>query len=372
MASREAHPRVSKSAVRWRWVNGCVSLGILLLAGSWFAEARWGWTGVTPSVLVNLGTTLLLAAGLFFVERLFLREVATTSERAVEVAASRISDDFERRVEGIGTRLDDLDSALAARSSERSRVQDDSATVLSDRPSYWNVRKVFTEANDIGALTGGALTVPVSTDLDGVTVTFSLSADEHQIRPVLMVRVNLEPGPEGRIPVVELEWDAHISAVDVGEDLARQLQRQNRWSGSQTLPWGKTIEHLQGGLLLAMRSRRREVDSPHLADSLTEILVPDRWYLTRSSLECPALGVVIEQSMFPSAQSAGIGRRRPSNEELLALRPAIVESSEWLSVARKASRYFPYSLGGLSGRFMSSGPTPWSSDHDVEDRLLDL
>ncbi|TDV43746.1 hypothetical protein [Actinophytocola oryzae] len=46
---------------RWGWVVTCFVLGVVLVVLALFLEDRWAWQGTTPSVLVNVGTTLGLA-----------------------------------------------------------------------------------------------------------------------------------------------------------------------------------------------------------------------------------------------------------------------------------------------------------------------
>ncbi len=60
---------------------GCVASGVGVLVAVVYLEAAWGWAGVWPGILTDLGVALFLVAVLAVLERRLLRERCGPHER---------------------------------------------------------------------------------------------------------------------------------------------------------------------------------------------------------------------------------------------------------------------------------------------------
>lgn len=61
--------------VAWSWTIGVAAAGACLVALAIVAAERWNWRGIWPSVLLEIGAAVLLAAVLVHLERRIIRTV---------------------------------------------------------------------------------------------------------------------------------------------------------------------------------------------------------------------------------------------------------------------------------------------------------
>lgn len=362
MNMSDAEPR-GPERVRWGWVIGCSVVGLLLLAIALKGQVWWKWQGVASSIVVNVGTAFLIAAILFFMERRFTAQVVRAGQRAVAEAAEQVETRLEQQADALSARIDDLQEQIDRRMQDRAREQDRKIVNLRDVASFDTVTEAMTEANRFGAIVWGGVTVPASSDPDGIALTFKWGFDRNKMltsgpRPRLDIIVSIEadyalPAPR---PYIATEWEPGEPPAEVADRLIQALQSQGRWYGPGTLDWPLALRNLHRALELAVTSRRggETTGSWHLHGALFELIGED-WAITEAGIENRTRGqVVLSESDFPAAQYNPW--RKPADKWPPEL-PEWAPSEEWERVLRHGERRLPVDHGPLA---TSPIWTPWT------------
>lgn len=349
--------------VRWGWVISCTAVGLILLAVAFKGEIWWNWQGVVPGIMVNLGTAFLIAAILFFMERRFTSRVVQAGQRAVADAAEQIETRLEQQAEALSSRIDDLQEQIDQRMQGRAQEQDRKIDNLGEDASFATVTEAMTEANRLGAIVWGQVTVPASSDPDGIALTFKWGFDREEMlrsgpRPRLeiLVRIEADYGLPGGRPYIATRWEPDEPPIEVADRLIQMLQNTGRWHGQNTMDWPLALRNLHRAIALAVPSRRDGVVSAswRLHGALFELIDED-WALTEAGVENRELRkVVLAESDFPATRTKPWGK--PANE-WPPEQPEWTTPEEWERVLRRGERIFPVHRGPLT---MSPTWTPWT------------
>jgi hypothetical protein len=345
------------------WVIGSFIAGVALIAAAFVTEYLFAWNGAAIETLVGVGTSLLLAAVLFFLQRRFVSVVEEVAIRAAETAAdARV----EQRVRQVDARIDELRDRINAELTARNLRQDSAVQAL-DVPTYMNVATALAEANRLGAIADGTIRVQGSRERGELALDFSWTrqmADGRFSLPdrtELMVKAYIyadERARSGR-PVIQKDWGPGDSAKDVGLELREQLERRGRWHGEGTLDWPMALKNLQASLDLAIRSRRRDGSGPSLQGALIE-RVGDEWAVTDAGLECPSRGYLLMQSEFPNLIYPRSQQDPPP--PFKPVRPEWADPSLWQELLAEGRRFFPRREGPFlhapTWMPLTEGPTP--------------
>ncbi len=353
--------------VRWPVVLGCSLAGVLLNGIALWTESRWKWQGVSPSILVNVGTALLLAGLLFFLEKGFTRRVISANRASIEAAAQQVEQRLEARTQALSTRIDDLQAQVAGRMQQRAQQGDAKVAALADDINYDSITAALTEANDLGAIHWGRIAVRASTDLDGVVLIFKWGLDLRAPArgPVLEIEARIEADLKrhGGRRIIAVEWGRGEPYVDVFDRLNRELQSLGRWHGPDTVNWSLAMENFRRSLDLAITSRRDgSAAGPWRLNGALYELVGDDWAVTEAGIESRAAnGVVLAEAEFPEDDF-----RNPYEPEKPWNPPAPegVPAEQWDRLLRLGRRVHPQPPA-----IMLTAPTwvPWTSD--LADRL---
>lgn len=333
---------------------------MLLNGVALWTEARWEWQGVLPSILVNVGTALLLAGLLFFLEKGFTRRVISANRASVEAATQQIEQRLEARTQALSTRIDELQAQVAERMQERAQQGDEKVAAL-EEVTYDNITAAMTEANDLGAIHWGRVNVRASTDLDGVVLIFKWGMELRSParRPVLEIEARVEADLKryGGRPVIATGWAPDEQPAEVFDRLNRELQRTGRWHGPDTVNWSLAMENFRRSLALTIASRRDgSAAGPWRLHGALYELVGDDWALTEAGIESRAANaVVLPEGAFPDE-----GFRNPHQPEEPWNPPAPegVSADQWERLVRLGRRVHPQPPA-----IMLTAPTwmPWTT-----------
>jgi len=94
-----------RERINLRWVVGSWAAGFVLVVAAFATEYLFSWKGAAIETLVGVGTALLLAGVLFFLDRRF---VSVVEEVATRVAESAADARVDQKVQRVDARIDEL------------------------------------------------------------------------------------------------------------------------------------------------------------------------------------------------------------------------------------------------------------------------
>ena len=332
------------------WVIGPSIAGVALVLSAFVTEYLFSWKGAAIETLVGVGTSLLLAAVLFFLQRRFVSVVEEVAARAAETAAdARVEESVQR----VDARIDELGQRLNQVLEARSQRQDSAVQAL-DVPTYKSIANALAEANRLGAIVDGNIRVQGSRERGELALDFSWKrqmADGRFSEPErtelkVEAYIYADEHARGGRPLIRTIWRPQDSADQVGLELRGQLERRGRWKSDGTLDWPMSLKNLQASLDAAIRSRRRDGSGPVFHGALIE-RVGDEWALTDAGLECPGRGFLLRHSEFPERTYARSQQDAPPPFD--PPRPEWVDPTTWQDLLAEGKRYFPRREGPYLG-----------------------
>ncbi|WP_284977212.1 hypothetical protein [Arthrobacter sp. efr-133-TYG-104] len=329
------------------WVIGIGVAGLALIAWP-LATAGDGLASVWQSVGVNVGTALLLAAPLVYIEPRFKTRIA---KAAAEGADSK----YETRVEELTGRVDDLQASTRELFERYGAVEDQKVAEMVSRPDFYTVSSALVEANKSHAIDRIlGVTIPAVGGIPEILVRFrymsptSARPGYHAHDFLDVTPVVLTPAPNGHFWPVEERWRVEESADQVGARLMKTLQDAGLKSVTDRVDWKSTIDRLGTALDLAFESKRSD---GMLVGHIIE-MGPEGWFLTSAGIEHLEQGVVVDVKEFPPKWEGALGvagallsgRPPESIDEHLNRfdeSPEWADSDEWKYVLGRARAVFP-------------------------------
>lgn len=353
------------------WVIGAtilVGLALVIFAGNpgWFC--RKSWPSVVPSVFVDFGIGLIIAAILVYLEPAFTRRIQKPIIKEVAELQNRVDNLTERTAGLLRTRDEQDDRVLAA---------------VGEAPSFKSLTNALQRANDINALADGIATVQGGTDPPGaglettlsIRVRFLWGSHPAAPQPSLIVQAVCDAVPyilahpefTGDIDsndrlCFQTTWEPHDEAEEVGARIVEGLRSEGLYRGTVTFEWGNTIAEFERTIGVAVASRRG--GTPWGPMALFE-LVGDDWAITKAGVEYKyrlEFGPVFRPEDFPSfypgGQDSKLWSQRRSQEplaeapsrKLLQSPPGVPQPSERLLI--RAAAHLPL-------RDSPNTPTGW-------------
>lgn len=329
------------------WVSGIAAVGIGMLACT-LGTAGSGVVGVWQSIGVNVGTALVLAALLVFIEPRFRTRIAEAAAKSAEAK-------YETRVDALTERVDNLQESTRELFEHYAATEDEAVNDMVTRPSFYTVASALVEANKgyaIDRVLG--VTVPAALGIPDVLIRFRYvsptggrtgdhSRDFLDVSPKVLL-----PPPNGHLWPSEGQWRSAENADQVGARLMKELQAAGLKNVETKLDWKGTIDRLGKALDLAFESKRTDgkVDG-HVIE-----MGPGGWFLTSSGIEHLEHGVVVEGKEFPSKfeMLLGLTGAMAAGKELqeyeaglkrLEKEPGWADPAEWQYVLGRARDIFP-------------------------------
>jgi hypothetical protein len=340
------------SRPHWGWLLFFLIGGLVLTGLTLFAESLdWRWSPAWQSVLVNVGTSMLFAAVLFMVEPRFTRRVV---EAAGEGVTEKVQTVIRESTGKLTHRLDDLEALFDARREGEATVQRAAMAAMADQVTYETVSQAMDEANHVGAIRGGGLTVRGAESFKGPHVHFRYVRYK-QPRPgrlqgqvALEISVKLAKRPdEFGTPVIECLWKPSMSVADVEAELRRRITESGYWEEARAFDFALAIREFTRGLDLALASTGSNGDKRSLNGPLDQI-VDEEWAITEAGLECPSRKYIFPASEFPDQLYPGgaVKARRHSESQADAPSfrppaPAFVDDELWEYLIQKGMELFP-------------------------------
>lgn len=351
--------------VRWWLVIVFSLLGlVVLVAAALVAYGHTSFRGDDASfwsgLLVNIGTSLLLAAVLVWFERAIVRKVqeqtrstAQRVEQAFTTAATTAATDAaEKTAAALQPQLADLDKRLRARSDSQASQRTATAAKVSEVPSFEALRDALRVASDINALgeptffvtadDGGEVIVPAGEALDSplVVVTY---LTEFQDRITLAHLVD-------RTQRSSVTWQEGQTPEDVFAALKDEMVKDGHGAAARKMSVERLFGNL-GSLLTDATSARQADDGAWLSGARVREMVADGYVITDAGIEVRGHGIAAEPSEFGRYEHGKVvGSNVP------ALGPNPTDLDVWDGAVARGRGYFTVRQFGLWG---APGTTPF-------------
>ncbi|WP_153008946.1 hypothetical protein [Microbacterium testaceum] len=309
-AKRQPGPKQpGEGRINWIVLLSFVAAGLIALIGGWLVaydatpfreEHAAYWSGL----LVNVGTTLLLAAALVWFERVLVRRVRTQNDRAIVKAADQAA---EATANLIGPRIDELENSIRADAAARASGRTESAERVATLPTFEAIETALGRAAEINAVRmrafpgsdekfasivvpGGA--VPSSPRLGIVRVPRSAS------RPA---RIVLTHGGD------EIVWEEGMEARDAFGELNDKMTVAGYAEQAGSLSAGSFFANCSLLLRDAIAARQND-EGRWLSGSPAIELIATDWVITQAGIEVRGRGIVAAKEDF-GTYSRGSSRR---------------------------------------------------------------
>ncbi|MEU4526105.1 hypothetical protein AB0F52_46220 [Amycolatopsis sp. NPDC024027] len=298
-----------------------VGVGFVVWAVAWQGRDAW------PGVFVNVGTGVLLAGVLVFLEPSFTRRItrAVTKDVAEQVTA-QVTEATERR---LAAHLDEMNTLVEEQLNHRRRTRAAEVDKLSE-PTHDRVLDVFQRAAGMNALSGDSLIIPASDPPTPIRLHFRFlggnfrldgRADHKEVSILVL-------GAPRRASNVGLPWPPGTSAQHMGVALIESLQKDGAWR-SGLIDWEVALRNLQHGLGIAIAHRDgTETDLWSTTQPVSEYL-GEKWIITDAGIESSAFAApyIFPFKSFPQLPDAQ--RPAPDRRPREALVPDGWPSQEW-------------------------------------------
>ncbi|BBX30718.1 hypothetical protein [Mycolicibacterium alvei] len=276
------------------------AVGLLLAVAACFFPAIFGaaygnFHSLLATVLINIGTTLMLAAALIVVDKWLVHVEQAAEHRATEIVDDRTRE-LRSQTEDLATRVAALQEALDGRLAEKDADRADRFANVAREASFDTVTSALEAANDVGALATGSVEVPSGTDLDAPRVFMCWApraeSDDRrssdQSEPLLFLSVDGADRTH-----VAVEWPDDKAAIEVLEELLDELNR----SGNARLAQAFSPEALFANLARALSeaTRIRTDSSGSGFTGATYEWLAEGWLVTDKGLFSTDHGLVIDQ-----------------------------------------------------------------------------
>lgn len=256
-------------------------------------------------LLVNIGTTVLLAVILIVFERSILRRVRTANkeseQRAKRVAERKVEEAVTKRIVPLETRLTDLDSLFRSHGDAKARERRDAAARILDNPDFDSFSEKLSAIAASGAVTkpwgnvpddAALFIVPAGDDLSAPRVTITYSGDDgRKARDVMFAVMYAAEGD------VMFNWNKAVSLDDVLRALNDELVRRGGVHVSKRFSADSLFRNVRSFLEAATAGRNADADA-WLSTSPARELVVDGWIITERGIEVRGRGVVVPRQHF--------------------------------------------------------------------------
>ena len=301
------------------WLSVAIGVGILALA--WHFGVSENPLGLAlnlvgiavnathatfiSGLLVNIGTTVLLAVVLIVFERTILRRVqkatSASEQRAEKAAETKAEAVIKERVEPLELRLTSLDGLLRNHGDQRSQERRDAASTILDDSDFNSFAEKLSTVASSGAVTKPAIDapddamlfiVPAGDDLSAPRVKISYNGNDGRRAADVMFSVMHAEGGD-----IAANWNRIVPLPDVLRTLYDELV--NRGAVHTAKAFSADALFLNIGRFLAAATAGRDGDpDAWLSTSAAHELVADGWIITERGIEVRGRGVLVPRFRF--------------------------------------------------------------------------
>lgn len=347
--------------IRWWLVALVAAGGLFALGGGWVVVflSRGDMGGFWSGLLVSIGSTLLLAAVVFWFERSIVRESrkeraevvgaaqeATEAARLATQAATTASESAAKAREALTSRIDEIDKQIAESRSRQAAEQADALASIGEEVSRDGILRALAEAADIGALRAANrqnafwLVVSGGEPPDAPLVRVWYFPDQDEGFGNIDASLALEYLPADfeilrASPYVDgVQWEATAGPVEAVQLLDRSMVKRGAGYLSKKFSASKFFSNLQLALKMAIEAREG-VGSTVLSSSPVAEMVTSDCFITGNGVEFTDAWVTVESWRFEhqSPEESGTFTSIPK-------RPDQVDEKLWGQGIRRGLMHF--------------------------------
>lgn len=290
---------VSKEKVNWGILLVFVLSGLAALFVGWLVayevtplrdEHAAYWSGL----LVNVGTTLLLAAALVYFERVVLRRVQTQNARAVKEAADQAADAATER---IVPRVEELERSIQAGASALKSKRTESAERVARQPTFDSIETALERAAEINAVR--LRTFQGSSErIASIIVPAGAAPGAPRLGVMRVPRMGFRPA---RIILTfersEVVWQEGTETRDAFVELHEKMTAAGHGAAAGQVSVTSFFENCSLLLQVAIAARQNDSDKWLSGSPAIELIAAD-WVVTEAGLEIKGSGVVAAKDDF--------------------------------------------------------------------------
>lgn len=293
-----------ENKVRWPLVILAVVIGIAVLVGAWLVaydrtlfkdEHAAFWSGL----LVNIGTTVLLATVLVWFERTIVRRVKRQTAVAVARAVSKVaSDAADQATAAVSSRMAALEEAFRERSGRGATSRVAAAELVGEHPTFEATFAALSAARRIQAIGepryarprpgGGEIVVPAGNTLAAPMIVFSVLDNDDLI---------FVGQSDGRARSAGVIWDEGDDPLDILTQLHEKMLAEGHGEALKDFSVETLFSNLSRALQDATIAREHQDERWLSGKPVREMITPD-CFLTDAGIELRNHGLVAERSKF--------------------------------------------------------------------------
>lgn len=337
-------------------------VGLLLAVAACFFPAIFGagyenFHSLLATVLINIGTTLMLAAALIVVDKWLVHVEQAAEHRATEIVDDRTRE-LRRQTEDLATHVAALQEALDGRLAEKDADRADRFATVAEDASFDTVTSALEAANDVGALATGSIVIPAGSGLDAprVFMRWAPRAESgyrgsgNESASLLFLSVDGVDQTH-----VDVEWPDDKPPVVVLEELLDELNRSGNARLAQAFSPEALFENIARALSEATRIRTDSSGSGFTG--ATYEWLAEGWLVTDKGLFSTDHGLVIDQGSIkfpvPMMRPREIGAPRKPAQQFAS--PDGVDPQFWELAVERTKHHV---LSQRTGSNLGLGPIP--------------
>lgn len=293
---------------------------------------------IASTTLTNIGTSIVLVAIVFFLERGLVKRVSDAAASSTARVVEERTSELETANQALATELADLRAEFQRAAATESDEQTAPLRNVATDVSFDSVAEALETANDFGALHGGNIVVPLKAPVDAPELV-SFDWRYHELRgsdglrideyaPAISINYLATGNPGGGpgTPVVEVLWQPDETPTTLLLKLAKEMTRLG-FGREAKLVDPDVLEHLGVALSDAVAGRRAE-DGAWVEGQMYEWLA-DGWAVSDEGLISREHGKIPKRD-FPKTH--GVARPPAFNPPA----PEGVSDKFWRFAVRRA------------------------------------
>lgn len=327
MPEKQEKVRVGQILI-WTFVGLGVIVGATILADGWSDENYWS------SVLINLGTTVLLAGFLVWLERNMVRQATVVATKAASeaatktatIAAEQVANDAAANATKVfSAQIDALRDELHTARREASSAQDAAIGAMGSVISRQGLLDALSAAHHIGAI-GSSIFVTGGPAIGDPVLRISLpeEATRDDDGRDLEIAVQADGGYWASV-----EWIDGDAPIDVFAELQTKMIKVGLGSRARAFDPEVFLETLRRALQEGTEGRRGDDGAWRTSGTLRDVIDSD-WVISDRGVEHRDHGVVIPASHFQRAVAGPVHTRR-----VTPAKPAWTTDLVWSEVVER-------------------------------------